>query len=304
MLDISVGRDVGELSTLLNAAIPGNDIHVRTVAELDHPHRLGRLGRRRAKGARHRYRAFSTRATSDAGDGKQTTSTAERSTGPPPRPQVQGKVVNSLIIRGLDQVSMRVTISEIRREILKQLGVNLSGVGRGLDSLTTDNPFSINGKLSATAATIGWVHGAESLSATLEAFERQGVVRTLAEPTVTAVSGESAKFLAGGTIPILNGYSCGASGASSCTPTVVQQPYGVTLNFTPVVLSQGRIQLHIATEVTDVDTSYEIRSSARQFPASAPAGTRRRSSCPPAVQSSPPASFRRSRSRRSTACPA
>jgi pilus assembly protein CpaC len=112
--------------------------------------------------------------------------------------------------------------------------------------------------LSSTAATIGWVHGAQSLSATLEAFERQGVVHTLAEPTVTAVSGESAKFLAGGTIPILNGYSCGASGASSCTPTVVQQPYGVTLNFTPVVLSQGRIQLHIATEVTDVDTSYEI----------------------------------------------
>ena len=55
-IEVSVGRDVGELSNLLNAAIPGNDIHVRTVAEFDHPDRLGRLGRRGAEGARHRLR--------------------------------------------------------------------------------------------------------------------------------------------------------------------------------------------------------------------------------------------------------
>jgi len=244
VLDISVGRDVGELSTLLNAAIPGNDIHVRTVADsIILTGSVASAGD--AQKALDIASGFLNESKTDAGDGKQIA-------------QVQGKVVNSLIIRGLDQVSMRVTISEIRREILKQLGVNLSGVGRGLDSLTTDNPFSINGKLTTTAATIGWVHGADSLSATLEAFERQGVVHTLAEPTVTAVSGESAKFLAGGTIPLLTGYNCGASGTNSCQPIIVQQPYGVTLNFTPVVLSQGRIQLHIATEVTDVDTSYEI----------------------------------------------
>jgi pilus assembly protein CpaC len=109
--------------------------------------------------------------------------------------------------------------------------------------------------LSATEATLGWVSGGKSLTATLQAFERQGVARTLAEPTVTAVSGESAKFLAGGTIPIINGESC-SNGA--CTPTLIQQPYGVTLNFTPVVLSQGRIQLRVATEVTDIDTSTQI----------------------------------------------
>jgi pilus assembly protein CpaC len=102
---------------------------------------------------------------------------------------------------------------------------------------------------------LGWLSAGKSLTATLEAYERDGVARTLAEPTVTAVSGESAKFLAGGTIPILNGESCSGN---VCTPTIVQQPYGVTLNFTPVVLSQGRIQLRIATEVTDVDTSTQI----------------------------------------------
>ncbi|MFZ1965151.1 MAG: type II and III secretion system protein family protein, partial [Roseiarcus sp.] len=172
----------------------------------------------------------------------------------------QGKVINSLIIRGLDQVTLRVTISEIRREIVKQLGVNMTGVGSGANGFIVDNPFSVNGPLSSpeTSATLGWVTAGMGITATLQAFERQGVARTLAEPTVTAVSGESAKFLAGGTIPIINGYSCTGNTANSCEPTVAQQPYGVTLNFTPVVLSQGRIQLRVGTEVTDIDTSHEI----------------------------------------------
>ena len=110
---------------------------------------------------------------------------------------------------------------------------------------------------------MGWITAGKSLTATLAAFERDGVARTLAEPTVTAVSGESAKFLAGGTIPILNGESCSNG---YCTPSIVQQPYGVTLNFTPVVLSQGRIQLRIATEVTDVDTSKQITIAGAPVP--------------------------------------
>jgi pilus assembly protein CpaC len=91
----------------------------------------------------------------------------------------------------------------------------------------------------------------------LQAFEREGVAHTLAEPTVTAVSGETAKFLAGGTIPILNSVQCNPV----CQYGFIQQPYGVTLNFTPVVLSQGRIQLRIATEVTDIDHSTQVTFS-------------------------------------------
>jgi pilus assembly protein CpaC len=165
-----------------------------------------------------------------------------------------GKVINSLTIRGLDQVSLRVTISEIRRDIVKQLGVNMSGNnGTGANNFVTANTFSVN-SAPATEATLGWAMGGMNLSATLRAFERQGVAHTLAEPTVTAVSGESAKFLAGGTIPILNGETCSAN--NQCVASIVQQPYGVSLNFTPVVLSQSRIQLRIATEVTDVDASH------------------------------------------------
>ena len=80
---------------------------------------------------------------------------------------------------------------------------------------------------------------------------------------MTAVSGESAKFLAGGTIPIPNGESCSDG---ICTLSFIQQPYGVTLNFTPVVLSQNRIQLHIATEVTDIDTSHPLPISDTSIP--------------------------------------
>ncbi len=165
-------------------------------------------------------------------------------------------MINALTIRGADQVSLHVTVAEIRREIIKQLGVNLSGSGPN-GSFTVDNPFAVNGAISATQGILNWVKGNQSFSANLQAFERQGVAHTLAEPTVTAVSGESAKFMAGGTVPIVNGKSCN-NGNTGCTPTLIQQPYGVTLNFTPVVLSEGRIQLQIATEVTDVDDSVQI----------------------------------------------
>ena len=72
---------------------------------------------------------------------------------------------------------------------------------------------------------------------------------------MTAVSGERAKFLAGGTIPVPSGSSCSFT---TCITSFSQQPYGVTLNFTPVVLAQGRIQMRVATEVTDIDYSKQV----------------------------------------------
>jgi pilus assembly protein CpaC len=137
----------------------------------------------------------------------------------------------------------------------------MSGTGPN-GSFTLENPFAINGAVTTSEGMLNWVKGGQSFSATLQAFERQGVAHTLAEPTVTAVSGESAKFLAGGTIPILNNVQCNPT----CQYGFIQQPYGVTLNFTPVVLSQGRIQLRIATEVTDVDYASQITYSGISIP--------------------------------------
>jgi len=141
-----------------------------------------------------------------------------------------------------------------------------------------------------------------NLSATVKAFERQGVARTLAEPTVTAVSGESAKFLAGGTIPILNGESC----TTNKSMHGVDRPAALWREpeLHPVVLSQSRIQLRIATEVTDVDTSHTFAVAGT----SGVPGFRTRKNettveLPSAGRSRRPDSFQPRRSRRSPAFP-
>ena len=259
-IEVSVGHDVGELSVLLNTALPGNDVHVRTVG--DKIILTGSVASaEEAQKAIDIASGFIDDAAAPAQNAPGGVSISLGSNGNAPNGASgsapsgsRGKVINSLTIRELDQVSLRVTVAEIRREVLKQLGVNMSGSGPN-GNFTTNNPFTINGALSATAATLDWTKAGQSLSATLQAFEREGVAHTLAEPAVTAVSGESAKFLAGGTIPIPTSEQC-QSGV--CQLGITQQPYGVTLNFTPVVLSQGRIQLRIATEVTDVDYATQL----------------------------------------------
>lgn len=272
VIQVSVGRDVGGLTNLLNTAIPGNDIHVRTVA--DSIILTGSVASaEEAQKALDIANGFVTDSAGSPSSGAPIgAGTPSSSSGPSglsisigsggsgPGKTV-GRVINALTIRGADQVSLRVTVAEIRREIVKQLGVNMSGTGPN-GSFTLENPFAINGAVATSEGMLNWVKGGQSFSATLQAFERQGVAHTLAEPTVTAVSGESAKFLAGGTIPILNNVQCNPT----CQYGFIQQPYGVTLNFTPVVLSQGRIQLRIATEVTDVDYATQITYSGISIP--------------------------------------
>ncbi len=271
---VSVGRAIGELTALLNVAIPGNEIRVRTVENTIILTGSVASAEEAQKALDIASGFVNNSPVPSSGSGPSISISSASSGGgaaggsagkAPASPQ--GKVVNALTIRGADQVSLRVTIAEIRRDIIKQLGVNLSGAGPN-GSFTLDPPFAINGAVSgsvaatASEATLNWFRGNGSLSATLQAFERQGVAHTLAEPTVTAVSGETAKFLAGGTIPILNSVQC----QPVCQYGFIQQPYGVTLNFTPVVLSPGRIQLRIATEVTDIDYAKQITFSGLSIP--------------------------------------
>jgi pilus assembly protein CpaC len=269
VIQVSVGRNVAELSNLLNTAIPGNQIHARTVentiiltgsvASAEEAQKAldianGFVNDSASSGPPGTSISISN-GSSGAGPGASSGSGGKASNSAP------GKVINALTIRGADQVSLRVTVAEIRREIIKQLGVNLSGSGPN-GSFTLDNPFAINGAVATSEGVLNWVKGSQSLSANLQAFERQGVAHTLAEPTVTAVSGETAKFLAGGTVPILNSVQC----SPVCQYGFIQQPYGVTLNFTPIVLSPGRIQLRIATEVTDIDPSTQVTFSGITIP--------------------------------------
>ena len=266
IIEVSVGRDVSVLTQLLAAAIPGNSVHVRTVA--DNLILTGEVASaaemaealKIANGFVNSSPPAATAPTTGAGGASAPAS--------PPNggADANPKIVNAMTIRELDQVAVKVTISEIRRDIVKQLGVNLSGASgaAGASSFQTNNPFAVNGTLSNTQGQLGWISGGNSLTSTLQAFERQGVSHTLAEPVITAVSGETAKFLAGGTIPITTSSTCAPT--TGCVIGYTQQPYGVTLNFTPVVLGEGRIQMRIATEVTDIDYSTQITVAGASVP--------------------------------------
>ncbi len=168
------------------------------------------------------------------------------------------KVVNSITIVGRDQVMLKVTVAEVQRDVIKQLGINLNGsVSYGAAALnfnTDNNKFSAFGQaLNASSVTAGF----KSVSATLQAMERAGVIRTLAEPTLTAISGESAYFLAGGEFPVPGNYVCDPT-TRACTIQVQFKKFGVGLNFTPVVLAEGRISLKVMSEVSELSNENSL----------------------------------------------
>jgi pilus assembly protein CpaC len=182
------------------------------------------------------------------------------------------KVVNSIVVRGRDQVMLKVTVAEVRRDIIKQMGVDLSAsmnYGTAVVNFNNGNPFTANNSplvpgnnLTAAALTKA---GLPSVTATLRAMESAGVVRTLAEPNLTAISGESATFISGGEFPIPTGVTCQTSttGAiGNCVQTVSFKKFGISLNFTPVVLTEGRISLRVMTEVSEVSAENSLTGGA------------------------------------------
>jgi len=168
------------------------------------------------------------------------------------------KVVNSIVVRGRDQVMLKVNVSEVRRDIIKQLGIDLSAsmnYGTAVVNFNNSNPFTalgqpLVGNNFGTASALN-KSGLPTVTATMRAMESAGVVRTLAEPNLTAISGESATFIAGGEFPIHAGYSCDPT-THVCTTQISYKKFGISLNFTPVVLSEGRISLRVMTEVSEL----------------------------------------------------
>jgi pilus assembly protein CpaC len=174
------------------------------------------------------------------------------------------KVVNSIVVRDRDQVMLKVTVAEVARSIIKQLGIDLSGslnYGTAVVNFNNANPFTVTGQ-PLTNNTITTSFGSTpSVSATIRAMESAGVVRTLAEPNLTAISGESATFIAGGEFPISTGVSCQNTTLGTigqCAPSIAFKKFGVSLNFTPVVLTAGRISLRVMTEVSEVSNDNSI----------------------------------------------
>ncbi len=158
------------------------------------------------------------------------------------------QVINGLKIRGKDQVMLRVTIAEVQRTAIKSLGIDLStsiSSGNFSTALVSTNPFPINGVATGgSTAGLGFKVPTATVSATLQAFEQNGLARILSEPTLTAISGEEANFLVGGEYPIPVSQQNGVV-------TIDFKKYGIGLGFIPVVLSEGRISLKISTEVSE-----------------------------------------------------
>jgi pilus assembly protein CpaC len=177
----------------------------------------------------------------------------------------EAKVVNSIVVRGRDQVMLKVTVAEVARTIIKQLGIDLSGqlnYGTAVVNFNNSNPFTATGQPLVANNAITTSFGATpSVQATLRAMESAGVTRTLAEPNLTAISGESATFIAGGEFPIPTGVTCQTTSAGAvgqCAPSIAFKKFGIALNFTPVVLSEGRISLRVMTEVSEVSNDNSI----------------------------------------------
>ena len=242
-LDIAVTRNLNGIRAAIKQVLPDADIHVEGIGE-------GVILTGVVSSAAEAQQAFdiavrlvggSSRAIADAGE----------------------KIVNAIVVRGRDQIMLKVTVAEVERDLIKQLGINLSGslgYGTAVVNFNNTNPFTAYGQsLSGSSIAGGW----KSITATLQAMEQASVIHTLAEPNLTAISGETATFLAGGEFPILNGYSCSATSSTpgaptTCQPSIQFKKFGVSLNFTPVVLSEGRISLKVMTEVSDISSNNSL----------------------------------------------
>jgi pilus assembly protein CpaC len=170
------------------------------------------------------------------------------------------KIVNAITVHGHDQVMLKITVAEMQRTVIKQLGIDLNGqfgVGSAVVNFNNSNAFSVNNALPPNSASLA----TRSVTATLRALEQAGVTRTLAEPTLTAISGESASFIAGGKFPYPTPPASAGAGAG-----YAWQTFGVSLTFTPVVLSEGRISLKVMTEVSELSPENSVTIAGTTVP--------------------------------------
>jgi len=164
-----------------------------------------------------------------------------------------GKVVDTTKIAGEDQVMLQVKMVEIQRDVLKQWGINFGAVikaGAFAFNLANINPFSTN--LIEPAQGYGMSYAdsnGNAFTSILRAMESDGMLHTLVEPNLTAVSGQSASFKVGGEFP----YQTCQLSAGIATCQVAFKEYGVGLDFTPTVLSAGRINLKVHTSVSELN---------------------------------------------------
>ena len=260
-IELSVERDITGLEANLRKYVPGSDVKVEivndniiltgTVPTPQASSRVVQLATAFISGGEATTNQFRNDSTSLTGGGNFIIGQEARQ---------ESQIVNLLRIEAEDQVHLKVTIAEIQRTIVKQLGIDLTAAGLtagNLDlGLITDNPLGLGGLFANSGANATYQSsGGESVTGILRALDQAGVMRTLAEPSLTAISGETASFAVGGEYNVVTGGSnTSDDGQSTQSVSFGQISYGVSLSFTPVVLAPGRISLRIRTEVSEPTT--------------------------------------------------
>lgn len=171
-------------------------------------------------------------------------------------------VLNRMAVAGSNQVNIRVRIAEVAREATKTLGLNTNVANPDLFG-DVDMSFGFDAGVSLAGAAgtggLGTTWGATSITTALDALVEDGLATVLSEPNLTALSGETATFLAGGEFPIPVPNSDGDT-------TIEFREYGVRLSFTPTVLSGNRISMRVRPEVSDRDDSLAVSFSGGSIP--------------------------------------
>src|SRR4029078_1803517 len=205
-------------------------------------------------------------------------------------PTAAGQVINMLTVEGREQVLLKVSVVEMERNIIKQFGVDLGALvnsgsfafaalsklpfpigttGGGFIAPFLPNPGGAVPDVTGFPAGISqnvaggggqWLSGENRVQAILRGLEQDGLRQPLGEPNLTAISGETANFLAGGEFPIPVAQQLG-------TISVEFKKFGIGLAFTPVVMSEGRISLKVSTEVSELSNQGAVILSNITIPA-------------------------------------
>ncbi len=264
-LDLNVERDVAGLEDYLARFIPGSDIRVELLNDnvvltgtVETPLDAAR--------AVQLAQAFVTGGEATTGQYSQTAAAPTDGGGVdinnPDSERQKSAIINMIKITGEDQVTLKVTVAEVSRVVMKQLGVNLIGSGSS-DGITwgaiSDGISGLGKQLSGSQLQLGAAFGSTTINSYLNAMEQAGVMKTLAEPTLTAVSGEKATFKVGGEFNLITGQDVDDEGL--ITYEIEKIDYGIGLEFQPVVLSPGRISLKIRTSVSEPTTEGSVALS-------------------------------------------
>lgn len=184
-------------------------------------------------------------------------------------------IENQLSVRSSIQVTLRVRVIEMNRNVTRALGVDFNALGTiGRTALLPSN-FIFDGATSTVAglalsnpASARFRFGNNNINAVVQALSDDNLARILAEPNLTVMSGQPASFLAGGEFPIPIAASAGSQGGT--TISLEFKKYGVSLSFVPTVLTDGRINLHVAPEVSQLSKTGAVTFVVNGTPVSIP----------------------------------